>query len=1494
MRNSQQAALWLLLGVVFATGGCDQKAVLRAKQVTRQDELIGGPSAKGKLGDFLLENGEIRAIVGGPAPGWAAGVFGGTLLDVDRARWQSEYRNGKGLDAFSEAFPMANLLLANPAEPRQVLKLAPDQLTLQESSGSVRVLKDGSDGQEAVIRVEGHSAYIFDALKFLNKPLILQMVKELSFGKFTSNQIIDLAASLLGVNIFGLINRLQISLDFSTDYVLKPGDSYLTMRTTVTVAPPDQDALGGCAPIACDLDCPYGYAMREQSEPVDGRTTPFLRECPVCACATQKAAMPTFNESRDFFKILLGDNNQWKDPAWKGGMIAGDFLFFGTETTPFTPGWGFDIDRRIYENMWQGVGTLGSPFAMDWLAGTSNNVSYAWATKNPDERALFDCPTYRLAIVNVAPDREDAVAERLVSQFGLAKGDAASRIRVAVVNRTQIPLQDVPMDAQAPSGDAATIQAAFDAWAAAILAGPQAQTLAEKLGDGAQIGLIPAHACLSSKVLVPLLSTSATVVLTHFSDDERLTPIDNTVQDDTRSYTFERYLFVGDGDVGSVLRPVYAMRGTPTGDVSGVVIEESSSEPLSHINVFVLADPRANPATEAAPLTFREYRALAAKTFGHSGFVSQMQTDRGLDTILDGAFDGPVPPGRYFVVAHARDRGSSALVPIVVTAGQDVRVNLTLPAPGRVAYRIVDDAGQGSPARLSFIPLDAAGLRQDGDGMNDVELGDPRYDQSILKHDFTVTGDGVVPLPPGRYDVVVSRGIEYGIDVIRDLAVIPGQETPMDVLLRHEVDTTGYLAGDFHVHARNSVDSSLPLDVRVKAAIAEGLEVFTSSDHDHVTDYLPYVLKLGVERLIRTEVGMEVSPLEYGHYNGFPVRYDDTKTAVHDPAPWQGLALPEIWAGIRARADAPQDAFVLQLNHPRGGFLGLFDQVGMKAYDLERVPPGMEMCNAVLEQASCDFDSMEVLNGKTLQYIHTPTVAEVETHNVCYREIVAARDAMQFPLADPPENSVCGRLQSDPTPDCDMAASEAAAAGLSEDARTAAILKRDHCQWHRAFRDAMSQCTTLGLLDCKRQAMEALKFLSIRYMIERTPEEQSAFFATTPETDVGCNYKKALAGCQAKPDTAGKYPSGCSKDECVCETCVCATHPECCQSETQGGTGWTDACAASCRNECLGCELRPCTDRSGQLEDWFALMDAGQNKTAMANSDSHGLVYEIGLPRNYVAAPTDRPAALGRLDVNRAIREHRVIATSGPFIDFSITNASGKIATVGEGLDASAGGDLSAHIRILTPSWFKVDRVEVYRNSRLERRFFPDRPREDIVDFDETISLGRPSQDSWYTVVAYGINDPDQLTPVYKRAPYGEILTSTLISLAAQQLLASFGSLVEQLKPILGDTLDNLTSSIEMPDSYPILPWAVTNQIRVDIDGGGFLPTRAVVQPDGSLSLPPFCSRPCLPVPDEAGKPTRGICGLNQFCVPDGSSTGGVCKVPIPEKCVGLQKTGVQ
>src|SRR5262249_43813299 len=123
--------------------------LLRAKQIENRAELVGGPVSVADIGDFLLENDQIRVAILGPRDSPAPGVYGGSIVDADLPRPQLGMENGEGHDRFAECFPLANLLVPDP------------------TTNDVKVLKDGSDGSEAVIRVEGDGQYLFEAIGIL-------------------------------------------------------------------------------------------------------------------------------------------------------------------------------------------------------------------------------------------------------------------------------------------------------------------------------------------------------------------------------------------------------------------------------------------------------------------------------------------------------------------------------------------------------------------------------------------------------------------------------------------------------------------------------------------------------------------------------------------------------------------------------------------------------------------------------------------------------------------------------------------------------------------------------------------------------------------------------------------------------------------------------------------------------------------------------------------------------------------------------------------------------------------------------------------------------------------------------------------------------------------------------------------------------------------------------------------------------------------------------
>jgi len=127
-------------GGTAVTGRCDvddldgfvsgNTGTLRLKRIDSASELIGGPNAHGKVGDYLFENEKIRVIIQGDGRVFGPQPFGGTILDADLRH------AGPGNDQFGETGLLYNF--------GRTLK--PERF---------EILRDGSDGRAAILAVTG-------------------------------------------------------------------------------------------------------------------------------------------------------------------------------------------------------------------------------------------------------------------------------------------------------------------------------------------------------------------------------------------------------------------------------------------------------------------------------------------------------------------------------------------------------------------------------------------------------------------------------------------------------------------------------------------------------------------------------------------------------------------------------------------------------------------------------------------------------------------------------------------------------------------------------------------------------------------------------------------------------------------------------------------------------------------------------------------------------------------------------------------------------------------------------------------------------------------------------------------------------------------------------------------------------------------------------------------------------------------------------------------
>lgn len=220
----------------------------------------------------------------------------------------------------------------------------------------------------------------------------------------------------------------------------------------------------------------------------------------------------------------------------------------------------------------------------------------------------------------------------------------------------------------------------------------------------------------------------------------------------------------------------------------------------------------------------------------------------------------------------------------------------------------------------------------------------------ILAYDrvFSTTGTGTVPLPPGSYDVYVSRGLEWDLFVLRGVRVVKGGRATVRATLRHVVDTPGWLSGDFHVHAAMSSDSRVPMMARVFEFVAEGIDMIVSTDHNVVADYAPFIQEAGVASLLTSARGDEITTSAWRHFGAFPLQ-QELAEAGHGAIPAGGNPA-ELFSRVRARSPGA----VIDVHHPRlNDTIGYFTMGGLDSRSDRATRRGF----------SFDFDAVEVLNG---------------------------------------------------------------------------------------------------------------------------------------------------------------------------------------------------------------------------------------------------------------------------------------------------------------------------------------------------------------------------------------------------------------------------------------------------------------------------------------------------------------------------------------------------
>lgn len=534
-----------------------------------------------------------------------------------------------------------------------------------------------------------------------------------------------------------------------------------------------------------------------------------------------------------------------------------------------------------------------------------------------------------------AATRDRDLPVEIVTDYTLGVGDDAIRIETTIHNRGATALNTYVGDLLSPSGQDDTFVPSVGFGDALLYADiPYIAWAGRGTSEGISYGLIPepmpgapltASGFGQSGILGVLYGQSFLETLLFQAPG-----IIDIPAGESRSYV--RHFAVGDGDAGAIGTIRSRLLGVTTGRVRGVVTV--GGRPVAGAFVSV-----ARRAAEEGPLEVL------------TGFRSD----------ADGAYEGALAPGSYVVLAkvegHPYDSGASVPIehPITVAAGGETVQDIALPETAHLRVTVTDERGTRLPAKVSVVGFHPAPEPGVGGGTfvfrSDVDQqGEELFGIAAVRFVDQAGDTGDVPLPPAEYEVVVSRGPEYAIHRER-VTLTGGATASVNAVLVQVIDTSGFVASDYHAHLINSFDCSVTRDDRIRTMAAEGVEYFVGSDHDFVTDLRPDIERLGLGAHLTAAVASEITTFNLGHFNAWPLERDPA-SHTGGAIDWGRSGVPagqdfpalgsfdlspaELFATIRGRITPGHDGGIIQVNHLNDGSLGFFTLAGI---DSAAVPP---------------------------------------------------------------------------------------------------------------------------------------------------------------------------------------------------------------------------------------------------------------------------------------------------------------------------------------------------------------------------------------------------------------------------------------------------------------------------------------------------------------------------------------------------------------------------
>ena len=285
----------------------------------------------------------------------------------------------------------------------------------------------------------------------------------------------------------------------------------------------------------------------------------------------------------------------------------------------------------------------------------------------------------------------------------------------------------------------------------------------------------------------------------------------------------------------------------------------------------------------------------------------------------DGSYRLAVAAGDYEVRHHVLHHAAPAAATVSVAAGGTETVDVSVEASGTVRATVTDNAGDAVPARIMALASSEMAAEKNPQPPSVVDIRGQRQWSwgsgfgRVSGVGYAADGTVDVRVPAGTYTVQATRGLFYGT-ASAEVTVTAGQTTEVALTIASAVDRTGWITGDFHIHAARSPDSHVPHEIRALQAITEGIDAPVITEHIALRPLEPEIETLGLKGQVLNVGGQEVSTVVFGHFNAFPLQWRPDEANGGNVIEF-GRTPSELFAGVQEQSGRYSP--FLQVNHPR-------------------------------------------------------------------------------------------------------------------------------------------------------------------------------------------------------------------------------------------------------------------------------------------------------------------------------------------------------------------------------------------------------------------------------------------------------------------------------------------------------------------------------------------------------------------------------------------------